>query len=405
MKGYTIAIGVVLAGITLLLIASGNRWSVSKFAPFQNGCLQYSVVQRKGYCSWRFMDYQPSAWEQDWMTNLEDRKMKVCELIYKGDNLKNSIAWVSRNIELMSNNVGAEFEYQSKSDDLYSRMIYEFSCSDQADEESLKMNGAKMEMMIEPLVGNTRDPFTICPSMPSEVPDAVGNRQGWDSVQSKRHLLMGPYSPIRFQRPSDSTWTSWTLDRAAVLPDTATLPVLQGRRIILFDLGAALYGSWLQGALDAASTKFFVDNFQMRRGINFTHIYAFEYTVNKPSDVWGQVPKEIVPYYHYINVGVESKIDGHYNPFTILQQIATPQDFVVIKLDIDSPHIENPLVEQLVNTPSLLELVDEMTYEHHVHTPEMLRYWGNLPIDLTLTQTYSYFTRLRKAGVRMHSWP
>ena len=404
MKPHFIVI-IALVGVTLLFIAYGSGWGSSGTLAFQSGCFPTSTAQSKSVCDWKFLEYQPSAWEQEWVTNLEERKFQVCELIYKGKDLKHSIDWVTRNIELMKNNYGTSFIWQPNSDSLYSKMRYQFRCSgDVQDEAIAALSGTKMEMLIEPLVGNTRDPFTMCETMPEGIPEALANRQGWDSIQSKRHLLMGPYSPMRFQTTSLSEWSPWTLDRSHLLPDPATLAVMQGRRIILFDLGAALYGSW-KDLGEAASTKYFVENFQMRRGIKFTHIYAFEYTINLPTEIWSQVPEDILPFYHYINVGVESTPNGRFNPLSVLKKIATPHDFVVIKLDIDSPHIENPLVEQLLNTPQLLALVDEMTYEHHVYAPEMVSSWGDLPRDVTLMQTYSYFTRLRQAGVRMHSWP
>lgn len=146
-----------------------------------------------------------------------------------------------------------------------------------------------------------------------------------------------------------------------------------------------------------------VEQFQRRRGINFTDIYAFELAVNAPKDVWESVPEDLLPYYHYINVGVSTQ--GKYNPWNILRAIAKPEDFVVIKLDIDSPWIENTLVDQVLDDPSLFSLIDEMTYEHHTYIPEMVRWWKITGGNLTLASTYSLFTDLRTRGIRMHSWP
>ena len=54
-----------------------------------------------------------------------------------------------------------------------------------------------------------------------------------------------------------------------------------------------------------------------------------------------------------------------------------PEDLVVVKLDIDNSPIEAALVEQLLNSPALLALVDDFYYEHHVSESPMLHQgWG-----------------------------
>jgi hypothetical protein len=92
------------------------------------------------------------------------------------------------------------------------------------------------------------------------------------------------------------------------------------------------------------------------------------------------------------------------NPFTLLQQIATAEDFVLVKLDIDTPSIESVLVEQLRTDKTLLSLVDEFYFEHHVDLPPMRNFWGS-PIPGTLADSYRIFSELRHLGVHAHSWP
>jgi hypothetical protein len=117
------------------------------------------------------------------------------------------------------------------------------------------------------------------------------------------------------------------------------------------------------------------------------------------------VPNELMPAYTYVNLGVEAAVGGKLNPWMWLESMANPEDHVVIKLDIDTPHIENALVAQLIASPLLLSLIDEMFYEHHV-TVSMMKplHWG-VVANLTLRDSYDQFTALRRTGVRMHSWP
>ena len=45
------------------------------------------------------------------------------------------------------------------------------------------------------------------------------------------------------------------------------------------------------------------------------------------------------------------------NPFTLVKRFATPEDFVVVKLDIDTPSVEGPLARQLLEDTALQALV------------------------------------------------
>jgi hypothetical protein len=78
----------------------------------------------------------------------------------------------------------------------------------------------------------------------------------------------------------------------------------------------------------------------------------------------------------------------------------------VVKLDIDSPLIENALVAQLLASKPTQDLVDEMFYEHQVHMHLMRAHWyKHKPLIGTLRNSYDNVAALRRAGVRMHSWP
>jgi hypothetical protein len=386
-------------------------------------------------CRWNFVEYRSSEWEKEWVMKLEERKFNVCETFSESSETERAVYWLSKTVDLVEHNELGATQIDESIEKIYSTMQYELQCSVDEDfnrqEFSRKHNngkmefqdgipslsGSKLELLIEPLVGNTRDPFTVCPLHPS-APKKFSNRHGWDWIQSKRHLLLMPYSPIRFQMTGQKGWSSWSSSSSSrissstsrmsssekfTFPDPSQFASKQGKKVILFDLGSALYGFW-PGSSEAGSTKWFVDHFQSRHSIKFTHIYAFEYTPYNPFYVWASVPEEILPYYHYINVGVE--VQGRFNPWNIIKRIATQEDYIIVKLDIDNPSIENSLMTQLKQDPLLLSLIDEMAYEHHVHTPEMMPFWGNLSESgVTLSNTYEDFLFLRKHGIRMHSWP
>ncbi|CAF4060583.1 unnamed protein product, partial [Adineta steineri] len=94
---------------------------------------------------------------------------------------------------------------------------------------------------------------------------------------------------------------------------------------------------------------------------------------------------------------------GIFNPWVMLQQIAKPEDHVIVKLDIDSFNEENFLINQVLNNSTIHSLIDEFFFEHHVSVTEMLAYWR--PPPGKLKDSYILFTKLRQLGIRMHGWP
>ena len=49
----------------------------------------------------------------------------------------------------------------------------------------------------------------------------------------------------------------------------------------------------------------------------------------------------------------------------LLQASATPQDFVVFKVDVDNSDVELSIVEAIAASPELANLVDELFFEYH----------------------------------------
>jgi hypothetical protein len=137
-------------------------------------------------------------------------------------------------------------------------------------------------------------------------------------------------------------------------------------------------------------------------GIKFDHIYGFEATFTHPTDVYEKLlPQELFASYHWINTGVSTK--GRMNPLESILRTFTTDDFVVIKLDIDTATLELPLVEQLLNDTALSSLVDQFYFEHHVHMKEMARIWRSA-MKGTVQQTMELFYKLRRVGVPAHFW-
>lgn len=139
-------------------------------------------------------------------------------------------------------------------------------------------------------------------------------------------------------------------------------------------------------------------------GIRFDHIYGFEAKFNSPDEVFKNLlPEKYISSYHWINTGVESQKDGKLNPLHSILRNFKEDDFVVIKLDIDTASIELPLAKQLLEDKSLAKLVDQFYFEHHVHMKEMSKIWRSA-MKGSLSDSFELFFGLRERGVPAHFW-
>jgi hypothetical protein len=108
----------------------------------------------------------------------------------------------------------------------------------------------------------------------------------------------------------------------------------------------------------------------------------------------------------WIASSVESS--GVSSPFvpTVIRETASKDDYVLFKLDIDSPAVETGTVDYLLSPDNDdLEYIDEFIWEHHVDNYIMQPFWGKaMDKTMTIADSYEYFLRLRRQGVRAHSW-
>jgi hypothetical protein len=171
-------------------------------------------------------------------------------------------------------------------------------------------------------------------------------------------------------------------------------------RAFLFDLGASTY---VEGA-GGASQSWFVDQFSSR-GINFDRILAWEAKPMSDEKIYEAVPPKVVNKLTYFNIPADPSPGAKHNPLRILSEITHPDDFVVLKIDIDRSEIEVPLIHQIIKQASIHTRVDELYFEHHVsRSPMHWRGWGKSVGNATLPDSYRLFSKLRSLGIRAHSW-
>jgi len=170
-------------------------------------------------------------------------------------------------------------------------------------------------------------------------------------------------------------------------------------KIVLIDMGAALD---FHGSED--SPAMYLTKTYRKFGFYFDHIYAFEIEPKNSKAVYDRVPDELMASYHWINLGVDANTESKFNPLHSILRNFDKDDLVIVKLDIDTPFIEVPLANQLLNDTTLSDLVDQFYFEHHVHLGELAGAWGS-SMHGTIKSSLKLFRGLRKNGVAAHFWP
>jgi len=226
---------------------------------------------------------------------------------------------------------------------------------------------------IEPLASHLRFPLCRCINNIGPPEDEhPQNEEGYSyhSVVFKGWLIPPP-PPVRYDR-------SW-----------------------YFDAGAS---SWDKGA-GGPSLIYFYSMWE-RHGIDFDRILAFEMSVPE-SEFFYSMPPYVRYRTTYQQTAVVSNAKDHSvkNPFlpTLIKEKVTPNDYVLFKLDIDSPTIEVGSILHILDDPD--NQIDEIFWEHHISGNYLLtREWGKRNPKTTIRESMDLFLRMRQQGIRAHSW-
>mmetsp|Transcript_28879 Transcript_28879/g.79606 ORF Transcript_28879/g.79606 Transcript_28879/m.79606 type:complete len:431 (+) Transcript_28879:100-1392(+) len=196
-------------------------------------------------------------------------------------------------------------------------------------------------------------------------------------------------------------------DRSHVLDKSYMLigvpaSISAGRRF-LFDIGAS---EFLSGA-GGASQSWFVESYRTVLGVDFDRIFCWEYGGNQ-ADRLRETPFEILTKTSYFVIPASGEPNKCHNPWNFIREVCKPGDFVVVKLDMDTPEVETALVEQLLQDHSLARLIDDFYFEDHVSKSPM-EYHGwrsgiERPKHHDLARSIKIFAQLREMGIRAHSW-
>lgn len=106
----------------------------------------------------------------------------------------------------------------------------------------------------------------------------------------------------------------------------------------------------------------------------------------------------------YIYSGVDPTVGSKLNPLNSIVSKFNEDDYILVKLDIDTAAVELPLAKQLLEDDSINKLVDHFYFEHHVFLFELKPFWGR-GMKGSIKDSFELMNGLRKKGVASHYWP
>jgi len=381
------------------------------------------------YCKWVFNNYESSTYEKQWFLEVPNVQSptadgpNICKAMQAENHVVAARAIVGRALNLTS--IDPKIHWPTvdtmlttsldPADEYMSRMHYRRVCYNEKEQTFYPASGHGIQL-IEPLFGMLRDPFDDhCGSdrlTMENYPEGGG--------QSKIHIIPQGFAPYAYTtKDGGGQLTEWRTH--GIPPWHSSMRPVYNEQIgmtfstpenIYVDLGSSYFGGW-HGAATAASAgsgQWFYDKYHAR-GQKFNRFVAVEVEKLDDALAYEQVPADLVGIYTLMNIGLTMGEDK-LNAVEMIKRLVDPEDFFVLKLDIDSAPIEEPIVQSLLaddpENGGASALIDELMFEHHVNFYPMNQPWGlaaDSKKDGDLLTSYNLFRDLRRKGIRAHSWP
>ena len=321
--------------------------------------------------------YHASPWEKFWMQNIHAIQSddflwtRGCEEMLSQESRRSVQTWL-------------EYWKDRGNQEVASRVAWDenvFSFHEYIDTCTRKSIG---KLPIEPLVGSLRHPLAVCDAKIQK--DFFGFRRRVSAAKVNKDYMLET-------RLADFILKSPECTKAKKC------------RRFLFDLGASTYSDGKGGP----SMSWFIETYK-KAGFEFDRVLSWDARKFEPREVFKGMPFELLKSMSYFNLPVESEPESEYNPWRYIRELTMPEDFVVVKLDIDAPATEAELVRQILFDDDqdgkvfLSDLIDEFYFEHHVWGSGMSPDWTIDRLDGDIAGSYRLFSELRKRGIRAHSW-
>lgn len=240
-----------------------------------------------------------------------------------------------------------------------------------------RCSGLTIDTYIEPLAAALRSPFFYCFRQSEDCKSEPGSCNKYERMATS-YLLMPSGQEVNRTSP--------------------------GSKRFFFDMGSTSYNRGVAGEAD--SFKWFKETFQ-RRGVIFDHVFAWEAKQLDHQLYWSVVPDDMQTKIVFYNYPAVQTVQHMQNPLTQIMHRTRPEDYVVLKLDIDQNRLEEEFIRQIMDEPELYTRIDELFWENHVlEHPLATRAWRKSlkGTNKTLADSYIIFSKLRKLGIKAHSW-
>lgn len=207
--------------------------------------------------------------------------------------------------------------------------------------------------------------------------------RNWMFHEAKNLIDFGPYRPLVAEKEVRDKISSGGGGKKGGA----------GKRRILIDIGANGF---------FASPKYLLDSYLPY--MPFTHAIMIEpephFSASIPKAYSEAYNISFLQIYSEVGTGTENDV------LKILPKIVSPDDFVVLKYDVDpnrfayGPTMEWGFMFMLMQTPEIAQLVDELYIELHFHYPSL--YWKHYHSNWEALDALRY---LRSKGMIVHAWP
>ena len=195
-------------------------------------------------------------------------------------------------------------------------------------------NGTTFDVGIEPLAGVLRDPRNVCKAT---------------------HNFETLYVPPNFDIQSHE-FIGIDVDHLH------HVAALRPRRVLLFDLGCTRWDD-----VEMPGLRWIFDTYAAA-GIEFSSIYGWEADPARSAGFFDGMPLTVLSKFHFYSRAANNVRGSPDNPLEVLGSVAEPGDFVVFKLDIDTPELEKRIIADILPNPRWACLIDELYFEHHFNT-------------------------------------
>ena len=345
--------------------------------------------------------YFPSSYElqQRYMakklSNITDSKVRkemLLDFLTSTVEVNNSIAWLKTIREQMSSFQVPEIITPNVDKLCYFQV--ERRC------HNANGNGSSVESIytwkewIEPLNVILRHPFALSRGYVTGFEDVYARFQSFTPSQFQRNISSPDHILLQ------SALSHYNHSRLGYKKNGTGIR----NKHYLLDAGTSTFRSSLMFLICAYS----------QRKISFNAVFGWEKTHLNPREYWSNVPRNMLPYIHFFNTPINPGMNDHNSPLQLLKEIATEDDFVAFKLDVDNADVELPIIHAILrNEHSIARKIDELFVEVHFECDLMSQLGfpsGNIFDPVTkkrLRRDYAFdiFFDLRKMGIRAHVWP